>query len=277
MATTSFVPKLWDARLIANLDKTLVYANLCNRDYEGEIRSAGDTVHINKLNALTVKDYTGTVTSEELGGTSLDLVIDQQKYFSFKVDDILKVQSNLALVDSAMQQAAYALSDKADQTIAGLYAQAGTQIGSNESATKIGTTNKAYDALIDMGVALTENNVPTSGRFVVVPAWFEGLLRKDDRMVSTGDAAAQAARINGYLGRVAGFDVYVSNNVPNTEGTLYKIIAGNNTAMSYAQQILNTESFRDQTSFADIVRGLMVYGVKVVQPQALVCMTANKG
>lgn len=277
MATTAFIPKIWDARILENLNKTLVYANLCNRDYEGEITAAGDTVHINKLNGLTVKKYSGTIESEDLNGETLDLVIDQKNYFSFKVPDIERIQAKPEMVDAAMREAAYALSDEADKTVAALYKEAGTNIGSDSDSVKIGTTKKAYDALIDMGVALTENNVPTMGRFIVVPAWFEGLLRSDDRLISTGDASAEAARINGYLGRVAGFDVFVSNNVPNTSSKLYKITAGNNTAMSYAQQVLNTEALRDPASFSDLVRGLMVYGAKVVQPNALVCMTADKG
>lgn len=101
---STFVPTIWDARLLAHLDKALVYANLCNRDYEGEIRNYGDTVKINSISGIAVRDYKkGTpITVDDVDGTPTELKIDQQKYFAFKVEDIDRVQANVNLVDAAI-------------------------------------------------------------------------------------------------------------------------------------------------------------------------------
>lgn len=275
MATSVFIPQLWSARLLANLDKALVFANLCNRDYEGEIKSAGDTVKITKISGITVKDYAGDMDVQDVDGSDLELKIDVKKYFNFRVEDVLQVQAKPELVDAYMQDAAKTLSDVADQYIAGLYTEAGSQVGTDSSPVSVANAENAYDSLVDLGTVLTEKNVPSTGRWVVVPAWFEGMFRKDSRLIATGDANAAAARINGYIGSVAGFSVYVSNNAPKAESN-FKIIAGTNAAMSFAQQILKTETLRSQNRFADIVRGLHVYGAKVVQPNAMAVLTATK-
>lgn len=276
MATTVFIPQIWAARLLANLDKTLVYAALCNRNYEGEITGQGSIVKVQKLSGISVRDYAGDMTTDELDGTNTDLAIDQAKYFNFNVEDILKVQSKPELVDAAMKDAAYALADVCDQHVVGMYTEAGTTVGSDTSPVVATTVNDAYDSLVDLGVALTEKNVPSEGRFVVVPAWYEGLFRKDSRLIAAGDTNSEATRINGHIGKIAGFNVYVSNNVPNVEGAKYKILAGTNAAMSFAQQITKTETLRHPKRFADNVRGLHVYGSKVMQPNAMAVLVASK-
>lgn len=277
MAVSTFIPTIWEARLLAHLDKTLVYGNLCNRDYEGDIRAYGDTVKINQISDVSVRDYKkGTdITVDDTDGTPTELKIDQQKYFAFHVDDVDKAQANVQLVDAAMERASYALSDVIDQSIAGLYAKAGATYGSSATPIEITTPEEAYESLVDIRTRLDKNNVPMQGRWVVVPPWFYGLMLKDNRFVAAGTAKTDTVLGNGYIGAAAGFSIYESNNVPNTADAKYKILAGNNTAMSFARQILQTEALRDQKAFADIIRGLCVYGNAVVQPAALACMTAN--
>lgn len=110
MAFDNFIPEIWSARLLAHLDKVHVYANLMNRDYEGEIKAYGDTVHINQISDITINDYTGedfADAPEELDGTQQVLVIDQAKYFNFQIKDIDNAQSNPKLMDAAMLRAAY--------------------------------------------------------------------------------------------------------------------------------------------------------------------------
>lgn len=274
---STFVPTIWDARLLAHLDKALVYANLCNRDYEGEIRNYGDTVKINSISDIAVRDYKkGTpITTDDVDGTPTELKIDQQKYFSFKVEDIDRVQANVNLVDAAMKRAAYALADMVDKHVAGLSAKAGVKVGSDASPVAINTADKAYEALVDLRMALDEENVPTAGRFVVVPPWFYGNMLKDDRFVKAGTTKTDAVLAGGFIGSAAGFNIYQSNNVPNTSKAKYKIVAGTRAAMSFAQQILNTEALRMESQFADNVRGLLVFGSLVVQPKALAVLTAN--
>ena len=122
MAFTNFIPEVWSARLLEHLDKVHVYAALMNRDYEGEIRAFGDTVHINQLGDITISDYTGAdiADPEELDSTMQDLAIDKAKYFNFQIKDIDNAQSNPKLVDAAMQRASYGMNDVIDQYLAQL-------------------------------------------------------------------------------------------------------------------------------------------------------------
>lgn len=280
MAIQNFIPTIWSARLLDHLDKRHVYLNLLNRNYEGEIRNFGDTVKINQLGDVTVKDYTGEDIDdpEDLKGEQQTLTIDQAKYFNFAIDDVDNAQTNPKLMDKAMERAAYAMNDVVDAFAANLLAvnvHADNMIGTDD-APIVPTAQTAYDYLVDLGVKLTEANVPMAGRWVVVPAFFHGLLLKDDRFVGNGTDYNKAILEGGEVGAGAGFTIYVSNNVPNTEGAKYKIIGGTEEAGSFAEQILKTEAYRPEKRFSDAVKGLHVYGAKVLQSKCIAVLTANK-
>jgi N4-gp56 family major capsid protein len=281
MSVTNFIPTIWSARLLRHLDKKHVYANLLNRDYEGEIKNFGDTVKINQIGDVTIKNYqksTDIEAPEELSGEQLMLTIDQAKYFNFGIDDVDAAQVNPKLMDKAMMRAAYGMNDVTDRFAASLLyvgADAGNTLGTDDSPI-VPTATDAYDTLVDLSTILTEANVPMDGRWVVVPAWFHGLLLKDKRFVGNGTDYNKAILEGGEVGVAAGFRVSLSNNVPNTTGTKYKIIAGTNEAGSYAEQILKTEAYRPEKRFSDAVKGLHVYGAKVLQPKCLAVLTANR-
>lgn len=281
MSVTNFIPTIWSARLLRHLDKKHVYANLLNRDYEGEIKNFGDTVKINQIGDVTIKNYqksTDIEAPEELSGEQLMLTIDQAKYFNFGIDDVDAAQVNPKLMDKAMMRAAYGMNDVTDQFAANLLytgTDAGNVLGTDDSPI-VPTADDAYDALVDMSTLLTEANVPMEGRWVIVPAWYHGLLLKDKRFVGNGTDYNKAILEGGEVGVAAGFRVSLSNNVPNTSGAKYKIIAGTNEAGSYAEQILKTEAYRPEKRFSDAVKGLHVYGAKVLQPKCLAVLTANR-
>lgn len=282
MSVAKFIPTLWSARLLAHLDKAHVYAALVNRDYEGEIRNFGDTVKVNQIGDVTIKNYVkgrDIDDPEELDGDQQELKIDQAKYFNFSIDDVDNAQTNPKLMDEAMQRAAYGMNDTTDGFLANLMAVGainnGDNLGSDE-APLVPTAETAYDMLVDLGTDLTEKNVPTMGRWVVVPAWFHGLLLKDKRFVGNGTDYNKALIEGGEVGVAAGFKVNLSNNVPNTTGTKYKIVAGTNAAASFAEQILKTEAYRPEKRFSDAVKGLHVYGAKVFQGKCLSVLTANR-
>lgn len=280
MAFSQFIPEVWSARLLEHLDNIHVYAGLMNRDYEGDIRAYGDTVHINQLGDITIRDYDGSdiADPEELDGTQQNLVIDQAKYFNFQVKDIDNAQSNPKLVDAAMQRASYGVNDVIDSYLAQLLVS-GCASGSvlyGDSAAVTPTAANAYDYLVDLGTVLSENNVPMLGRWVVLPPWYHALLLKDERFVGNGTGFNQAMLQGGLVGEAAGFQIHLSNNVPNTSGKNYKILAGTAAAGSYAEQLVELEAYRLQSNFSDAVRGLHVFGAKVVQPKALAVMTVNK-
>ena len=251
MSIQNFIPTIWSARLLNHLDKSHVYLNLLNRDYEGEIKNFGDTVKINQVGDVSIKDYikgTDIDAPEDITGEQQELKIDQAKYFNFAVDDVDNAQTNPKLMDKAMQRAAYAMNDVVDAFAANLLAinvHADNAIGTNE-APIVPTKADAYDYLVDLNTKLTEANVAKMGRWVVIPAFYHGLLLKDDRFVGNGTDYNQAILEGGEVGKAAGFTVYVSNNVPNTEGTKYEVIAGTTEAGSYAEQILNTEAYRPE-------------------------------
>lgn len=279
MAVTAFIPQLWSARLLAHLDAAHVYANLVNRDYEGEIRNYGDTVKIQQIGDITVGDYTKNTDisdPQQLSGTSQSLVIDQGKFFNFQIDDVDNAQTNPKLMDEAMMRSAYALADVTDKFIAGKYTDVpvANQVG-NDTTSIVVTKTNVYDQFVALGQKLDEANVPRMGRWTVISPWIYALLLQNDLFVHATQKGDDVIA-NGEVGSVAGFTVYNSNNVPNTAGAKYKILAGTNAGISYAEQVVKTEAYRMEKRFADAVKGLHVYGAKTVQPNCLACLTASK-
>ncbi|MGB7925579.1 MAG: hypothetical protein WCF57_20240 [Pyrinomonadaceae bacterium] len=282
MSVDSFIPSVWAAGLLAGLHKNLVFAQpgVVNTDYEGEITKMGDVVKINFIGDITVFDVergTDIPDPEELDTAATSLAIDQAKGFNFSVDNVDKVQARGDLIEKAMGEASYGVRDKADSSIAGLYvdAAAANLIG-DDTTPIVPTSDTAYDYLVDLSVKLDEANVPSGGRWAAVPPWYHGLLLKDKRFVATGTAAGDETRRNGEVGEAAGFMILKSNNIRHTSGTKYKIMAGYPGAISYADQIVGVYAFKPEKRFSDAVKGLHVYGRKVVRPQGLAVLTANK-
>ncbi len=277
-----FIPTIWAARLLKALDKALVYgqAGIVNRDYEGEIKQSGDTVKIASIGDVTVGDYVKNSEIDDpeiLTDTEQSLSIDQAKYFNFFVDKINQAQQNVKVLDEAMRRSAWALRDAADAFIASSMVAsvpAGNQIG-DDTTPKVPTKADAYEYLVDLAVALDKSNVPSEGRWAIVPPWFHGLMLKDNRFVSAGTSTTDAVLANGMVGEAAGFTILKSNNVPNTTGTKYKIVAGHAMGCTYAEQILDLQAFKPEKRFGDAVKGLHVYGAKVVRPTTLAMLTAN--
>jgi hypothetical protein len=270
MALDAFIPEIWSARLLAHLDKKHVYAKLVNREYEGDIRNVGDTVRINQIGDVTVKDYTKNTAiqaPDELTASQLTLTLDQAKYFNFAVDDIEAAQANVKLIDKAMERAAYSLADATDQYIAALVSQAGITIDNGAGGPLVvdGTNVKAYDLLVDIAVQLEENNVPAANRWIVIPPWFMGQLLKDDRLMRVDyKNLIETGEIPG----IVGLKVFVSNNVPENAGE-YSAMAGVPEAIAYAEKVIKMEAYRPDDRFADAVKGLLVYGAKVLLANAL--------
>jgi hypothetical protein len=278
-----FIPTVWASRLLTALEKALIYgqANVSNRDYEGDIRAMGNTVKIASVSDVTIGDYekdTDIDAPEVLTDSEQNLAIDQAKYFHFCVDSIDRAQQNVNVLEEAMRRSAWGLRDAADSFLAAAMEGAvpsGAKIGTVASP-ETPTKDNAYEYLVDLGVLLDEANVPIDGRFVVVPAWFHGLLLKDDRFVNAGSIRSDVALANGQVGEAAGFRILKSNNVPNTTGEKYKIIAGHSIATAYVEQIVDLETYKPEKRFGDAVKGLHVYGAKVVRPSALAMLIADK-
>jgi hypothetical protein len=281
MALDNFIPELWSAELLVNLKNQLVYGSelVANRNYEGEVSRFGDTVRINSIGAVSVSNYTKNTNHaapETLSDSQMVLVIDQAKMFNFQIDDVDRAQQNPKLMSAAMREAAYALAAEVDLHIANLL-NTETPAGNTLSSVAFDATfEDYYEALVDLGVKLDENNTPAEGRFAIMKPSVVGVLRKDDRFVSFGTEAnrAVAAGGTGVLGTVAGFNILVSNRVPDNGGNP-QIQAGHSWATTLADQIESLEAYRPELRFADAMKGLHVYGSKVIRPELLAKVTVD--
>jgi len=277
MGLENFIPEVWSAKLFVRLRKNLVHASVINRDYEGEISAFGDTVRINEIGAIDVGTYTKNtaITVQNLTSAQKMLTIDQAKYFAFSVDDIDAVQTKPKVIDGAMSEAAYSIGDTIDQHIAGLYTQAGNSVTALTVSVGAVLLN-----LSNMQLALDEANVPTGGRFLPIPPWYnQHLVRATSGAVSATGVPKifdDGMIVSGYVGNLFGFNLLMSNNV-NNNGTVWNMMGFTRAAITHAQQIAKIEAYRLEAEFGDGVKGLYLYGSKVVRPNAMVSCAATKG
>jgi N4-gp56 family major capsid protein len=270
----NFRPEIWSANLLVALRKNLVYRSLTNSDYEGEITQAGDTVRITSVGRPTIGTYnpnSTVITPEQVQDSQRTLVVDQAKYFAFAVDDVDQRQARGNVIPQSVNEAAFGFADVIDQYIASLYT--GTQTGNALGSITVNSAtnpNDAYDkVLVPLKIALDKANVPTEGRWVVVRPELHGCLLRDSRFIKVNESGTSEGLRNGMVGRAAGFDIRLSNNAPNTTGSEYATIAGTNSAITFAEQINKIEAYRPQSSFSDAVKGLVLYGGKLVRPDSL--------
>ncbi|MCD7847819.1 MAG: phage capsid protein [Oscillospiraceae bacterium] len=277
MAVSTFIPELWSARLLNALDKVHVAASLVNRDYEGEIKQCGSSVHINRIGNITVSDFERDFDIDDpevLSTEDSELVIDMAKYFNFMIDDVDAAQAAGDLMDKAMERSAYALNDVADayilETLAGSVPSENT-IG--EDAPIALTADNVYSYIVKLRLILDKNNVPHDGRTIVMPPDVYALLLQDSRFTGSGTLGEETTR-SGFIGRIAGFDIFESNNCYQ-EGGAYCVTAQVPSACTYAEQILETTAYRPEKRFADAVKGLHVYGAKVTNPEQIALLNCT--
>ena len=286
MALDNFIPQLWSANILSALDKAHVFADLANRNYEGSIRGMGDRVKINQIGAITVSDYTKNSTSisyQDLEDAALWLTIEKSKYFAFGVDDVDAAQMNVDIMTEATRKAAYAMNDAVDSYIAGLYTQAGVTSSLGTTAVPLTITAKAtatsnisvIELFATISQKLDEANAPVDGRWIVLPPWLVQKLTMAS--VFTISQTNMDAMTNGRVAKALGFDIRMSNNLTKTTATtVCRVMAGaGNLAISYAEQLNKVEALRREGAFENAIRGLMLYGAKVVLPDALACATVS--
>lgn len=290
MAVEHFIPEVWSARLLTALETSLVYGGpgVVNREYEGEISNAGDTVRITSISDPEITDYvagTTVINPAPLTTAQRSLTITESKMFAFEVDDIDKRQALGGIMDEGMKRAAYKMRDVADSFLAAKFATgaqsanvlAATTILANDPTTPaIGTSVSAYEGLVRLAQVLDEADIPDEGRFAIIPAWYHTLLLLDKRFTDASQRGEASAAINGKVGTVSNMSIARSNKVPILTGDDYAVVAGTSAAVSYAEQINKTEAYRPESSFSDAVKGLHVYGAKVVRPDHIAVLTASK-
>lgn len=276
MSITKFRPEIWSAQLLVALRQNLVYSAFVNRDYEGEIAGYGDTVRITSVNRPTINSYvpnSTSITPEVPNDSQRTLVVDQADYFAFAVDDVDARQARGNVIPQLMDEAAFAEANKIDQYLSSFYTsiQTANQVGAVTVQVSGASPvySDAYDkVLVPLKVKLDKANVATQGRIAVISPDLHGAFLRDPRFVANAANNVSSALQTGAVGSAAGFDIYLSNQTPTT-GTDSVVIAGNNRAITFAEQIAEVEAYRPQTSFSDAVKGLFLYGAKVIRPDSL--------
>jgi len=291
-----FLPKVYSKQVLNFFRKASVAEAITNTDYAGEIASFGDTVRIIKEPTITVDQYERgqAITATKLTDQEVTLIIDIANAFKFIVDDIETNMSHVNFRDVATSSAAYALRDSFDSGViatmfSGVSASSPNHILGSDNATDLaagtfdGTGNldigfasgehDPIDVLGHMARLLDEQNVPEEGRwFLASPDFYEVLASSSSKLLSVDYNAGQGSIRNGLVssGLLRGFNMYKSNNIADTTNAAGKCLAGHISSTATAQTITNTEVLRDPDSFGDIVRGLHVYGAKVLRGEALV-------
>lgn len=280
----NFTPTVWARSLLSPFYKALVFGSLVNRDYEGEISAFGDSVKINEIGDITISDFskfntTGStstaLTWQALSSAQKMLYIDKAKSFSFAVDDVDMAQNNPKVMAEAMSRAAYALADEVDQDIAEAIAD-----GSGNIITAQTVTSATVLSLIaNMARRLDEDNVPASERFLIVPPF----IHQDLVETYSGGISSTAVPkvfndsvlLNGFVGNVYGFNVLMSNNCHTSAGTI--ISAFHRSAVTFAGQLSKVQMVNREDYFDQGVKGLYLYGVKVVRPNGIVTCDVTEG
>ena len=285
MAFESWKPEVIAADVQHQLQKALVYGQegVINRNYEGDVQFA-KSVRIVGVGSVTVKDYTQNsdmADPDTVLDTSLEMTIDYDKYFNFKVSNKDQAQTKIDIMAENNKEAAYAVRDAIDQAIASLYVDAsssnliGTDAAPKTPNLTQGDDSNIYNLIEDCGVALSESKVPLEGRWMIVPPRFAGLIRKDLKLTAAAPQIAQPGMLNGSITRLGGFSIMESHNVPNTAGAKYKIMFGTSKAMTFASQVNDVRIMDMEKQFAKKVDGEYVFGCKVVRPECLGVMTVS--
>lgn len=281
--TEAFIPELWNAALLEPFKANTVFGQtpVVSTEYAGQISQLGDTVHVTSIGKPTINDYDAAadLEIEDLKLSDNSLAVDQGKTFGFYVNDVFAVQAAGVAKDAAIRVAGAELADNVDKYVGSIIkSDAASKIGNTKvfagAADKAGTTMTAYEALVKLHTALNMKNVPQTGRFVVIGAKTHEALLLDPRFTNAAAYGNNDAILNGFVGRALGFDILVSNNIP-TVSNREVLCAGMHGAVSLAVQINKTEAQRAEKRFADLVKGLMIYGAKAFNPDALATLEAD--
>ena len=288
--TGNFIPEIWSGKLIENFYDASVLSAVSNTSYEGEIRNMGDTVNIRTTPEITIQTYVKgqTLSVEQPDKAKLQLIIDKGEYFACIEDDVDEVQADINMMDQWSKDASERMKIKIDTRI---LTDMLTDVSSSNKGTAAGrisgniglgvagspialSTSNVIGSIVNMGTVLDEANCPEGDRFLVIPAKVAGLIKQSDLKDAsiTGDGSTPLR--NGRLGMIDRFTLYVSHNLYKS-GTEYSVIAGHKMGFTFASQMTNMETIRSETTFGNIIRGLQVYGYKVVKPEALATLVCT--
>lgn len=286
--TGNFIPEIWASKLIENFYDATVLSAISNTDYEGEIKQHGDKVNIRTTPELTIRSYEKgmKLMVERPDKPKIVLNIDQGEYFAAIEDDVDKTQSDINLMQNWSRDASEKMKIKIDSNVlTGMLPDISSQnmgatagrisgninLGATGAALQVTKTN-VLDYIVDAGLVLDEANSPESNRFMVIPAWMAALIKKSDLKDASLTGDGTSVLRNGRIGMIDRFTLYVSHNLNRvTDGgnQCFSVIAGHKMGLTFASQMTEMETLRSESTFGSIIRGLQVYGYKVVKGEAL--------
>lgn len=296
-----YTPEIYSQKTLIKFYLTTVFGDIANTDYEGEISGQGDKVVIRTVPDVTIRDYVKgqDLTYETPKSAEVELEINKAKYYAVRIDKIDEVQNDIKMMDLWSDDSGKQMAIKIDEDVLGNFysdanaKNAGNTAGAISSNYKLGVTGtpinlhtgassgqdiNVIDALMYAESVLSEQNVPEDDqRWIVLPTWATMLLQTSDlRRADSFGASAEGVLRNGKLGKIGQFTIYRSNQLPTLASGEYVIPFGHKCALTFASQLTDTEVLPHPTSFGTIMRGLQVYGYKVIKPQALGYMVAKK-
>lgn len=297
---TKFIPELYSKKVLKNFYISTIYKDCFNTDYEGEIKGQGSKVHIRKTPEINVTAYSvgDELTYQVPTKDATELNVDQGFYSAFQVDDVNKAQADIDLINMFAADAAERIKIAVDAEVLAYISPlaAATNQGNTAGAisgsydlgalagtgtTKEITEDNAVDFIVELGAVLSEANIPTEGRFLILPVWFTALLQTGDlqRADVTGDSTGVIR--TGAIGKIANFTIYESNNLLTaTDGdgdAATYVIAGTKEACTFASQVDKVDTLKIEKSFGEYWRTLFIYGRAVVQPTALAVGVVKRG
>jgi len=301
----TFIPEIWSGKLIEKFYASTVLGAISNTDYEGEIKSHGDKVKIRTKPTLTIRDYAAdqALLVERPSSNIVELLIDKGKYFNTVLDDVMQVQADINQMDIWSDDAGEQMKITIDRMV--LLALLGTPVAANRGATagaisaniNLGVTGspaavvprspgagdiEIVDFLVRMGLVLDEQNIPETGRWVVLPTWVASMIKRSELRDASLTGDGTSILRNGRLGMVDRFTIYASNLLPSgVAGGLaageFAAFAGHAHGLTFASQMTKMETLRSESTFGTLMRGLQVFGWKVLDGTALVQAILTNG
>ena len=284
----SYIPLLFATMLLVEFYKATVFGAIATTEYEGELQKFGDTLRIRTLPEIESQDY---VKGQKLvyqtpEGGFIDLVIDKGKYWGMSINHLDKKQSDIAYVQKWAAHASVSQKVKIDyDVLSNVYAYAhaqncGATAGADSGSFNMGTVGaplaltkaSVLDWIVDCGTVLDEQNVPDENRWLTLPSWACGLLKKSDLKDASITGDGQSVLRNGRIGMIDRFEIFRTNNLANvTDGTakVTNSMFGHKSAIAFASQMIETETLKNPEDFGDLMRSLQAYGYKVLKPEAL--------
>lgn len=291
-----FVPEIWSGKLIEKFYSATVLAAIANTDYEGEIKQQGDKVKIRTKPTITIRDYTldQNLLIERPSGSTVEFTIDRAKYFNLALDYIMEMQADMNLLSMWSDDASEQLKIVIDTDVLAAIDAGVDSVNKGATAGKISlnidlgasgapavlTPATVLNYIVDMGTVLDEQNIPETGRWLVIPPWTAGMIKKSDLRNASISGDGVSLMRNGRLGMIDRFTLYASNLLPTaTEGssTAFRMFAGHPHGLTFASQITKMQTLDSEQSFATLLRGLQVYGYKVLDGIALTELYAIRG